>query len=334
MRKFAVLLLCILPSLFCSAAEKDSLSFFRRWDARRYAKLLRSDLDSNYVGIPHQRWTLKTASNFGWNTMQLGMVSKEGEGYDARLSSAFDIGQGFYASWRGFTLGASVKPAWFVPKLRNKDQKYSISVYGNRMGMAATIRSTTTLNGQYMSLPDSTVTTIPLGNAYDFSADFDAYYVFNSRRFSMPAAFTQSKIQKRSAGSVLASVSIRNGISWIGAMEELGNEEFRLLTNMLSFGAGYGHNSVTSRNWLFHTSLVTNVTVLQYNRILKGDDRKRIKNSFPDIVSIFQFSALHWKGNFFFGANFTARAAIYGNRERIEFINANMDLHFLVGIRL
>ena len=158
MRKFAVLLLCILPSLFCSAAEKDSLSFFRRWDARRYAKLLRSDLDSNYVDIPHQRWTLKTASNFGWNTMQLGMVSKEGEGYDARLSSAFDIGQGFYASWRGITLGASVKPAWFVPKLRNKDQKYSISVYGNRMGMAATIRSTTTLKGQYMSLPDSTVT--------------------------------------------------------------------------------------------------------------------------------------------------------------------------------
>lgn len=63
MREFAVLLLCILPSLFCSA---------------------------------------------------------------------FDIGQGFYASWRGFTLGASVKPAWFVPKLRNKDQKYNISVYGNR----------------------------------------------------------------------------------------------------------------------------------------------------------------------------------------------------------
>lgn len=315
-------------------APQDTQSFFRRMDQRRYAKLLRSNLDSSYVGIPHQRWTLRTSSNFGWNTLKLDNLSSEGIGYRASLSSAFDIGQGFYLSWRGITLGASLKPAWFIPKLRNRDQKYTISVYGNRMGMSATIRSTTTLRGDYMSLPDSTVIKIPLGNAYDFSADFDAYYVFNSRRFSMPAAFTQSKIQKRSAGSALASVSIRNGITWVGAIDNLGNQEFRVLTNMFSLGGGYGHNFITPHNWLLHASLVTNISVLQYNRVLIGDDSKKIKNTFPDNVSVLQLSALHWKGNMFFGTSFTARAATYGNKERIEFINANMDLRFFLGVRL
>ena len=166
MKKTLLSILLLLPAISSFAGSgEDSLSFFRRWDARRYAKLLRSNLDSSYVGIPAQRWTLKTSSNFGWNILQLNSLNQEGEGYDARLNSAFDIGQGFHVSWRGFTLGAAVKPAWFVPKLRNKDQKYSISVYGNRMGMAATIRSSTTLQGQYLGLPDSTLIKIPLGKA-------------------------------------------------------------------------------------------------------------------------------------------------------------------------
>lgn len=36
------------------------------------------------------------------------------------------------------------------------------------------------------------------------------YYTFNHRRFSYPAAFTQSYIQRRSAGSWLAGISYQS----------------------------------------------------------------------------------------------------------------------------
>ena len=42
-------------------------------------------------------------------------------------------------------------------------------------------------------------------------ANLAGYYSFNHRRFSFPAAFTQSYIQRQSAGSWLAGISYQGG---------------------------------------------------------------------------------------------------------------------------
>lgn len=98
----------------------------------------------------------------------------------------------------------------------------------------------------------------------------DGYYIFNKRRFSYKAAYRQSVIQKRSAGSWLA-----------GAMfyysdfryDDLANAELILNMNNVgrikqwqaNVGAGYGYNFVPAKGWLISAMAMPMLTV--YNHV-------------------------------------------------------------------
>lgn len=98
----------------------------------------------------------------------------------------------------------------------------------------------------------------------------DGYYIFNKRRFSYKAAYRQSVIQKRSAGSWLA-----------GAMFYYSDFRFddvanaQLILNMgdvgrikqweANLGAGYGYNFVPAKGWLISAMAMPMVTL--YNRV-------------------------------------------------------------------
>ena len=98
----------------------------------------------------------------------------------------------------------------------------------------------------------------------------DGYYIFNKRRFSYKAAYRQSVIQRRSAGSWLA-----------GAMFYYSDFRFddvanaQLILNMgdmgrikqweANVGAGYGYNFVPAKGWLISAMAMPMVTL--YNRV-------------------------------------------------------------------
>lgn len=98
----------------------------------------------------------------------------------------------------------------------------------------------------------------------------DGYYIFNKRRFSYKAAYRQSVIQKRSAGSWLA-----------GAMfyysdfryDDLSNAELLVYMNNVgrikqwqaNVGAGYGYNYVPAKGWLISAMAMPMLTV--YNHV-------------------------------------------------------------------
>lgn len=98
----------------------------------------------------------------------------------------------------------------------------------------------------------------------------DGYYIFNKRRFSYKAAYRQSVIQKRSAGSWLA-----------GAMFYYSDFRFddvanaQLILNMgdvgrikqweANVGAGYGYNFVPGKGWLISAMAMPMLTL--YNRV-------------------------------------------------------------------
>ncbi|MBR1520742.1 MAG: DUF4421 family protein [Bacteroidaceae bacterium] len=98
----------------------------------------------------------------------------------------------------------------------------------------------------------------------------DGYYIFNKRRFSYKAAYRQSVIQKRSAGSWLA-----------GAMFYYSDFRFddvanaQLILNMgnmgrikqweANLGAGYGYNYVPAKGWLISAMAMPMLTF--YNRM-------------------------------------------------------------------
>ena len=98
----------------------------------------------------------------------------------------------------------------------------------------------------------------------------DAFYLFNGKRFSYSAAYTQSKIQKRSAGSLMAGAMYYQGTidyadhsngDLIYAMQGLG--KVKLWQG--SVGLGYAYNWVPARGLLVNATVMPMLTLV--NRI-------------------------------------------------------------------
>ena len=101
---------------------------------------------------------------------------------------------------------------------------------------------------------------------------FDAFYIFNHKKFSYAAAYNQKTIQARSAGSFIAGLmgyyadfkynNPRNAelIYW---MDGIG----RLRQYQLGLGAGYAYNFVPAKGWLISAMAMPMVTLVNRTRI-------------------------------------------------------------------
>ena len=98
----------------------------------------------------------------------------------------------------------------------------------------------------------------------------DGYYIFNKRRFSYKAAYRQSVIQKRSAGSWLAGAmfyysDFRFDDNTNADMILFMNDVGRIKQWEANVGAGYGYNYVPAKGWLISAMAMPMVTL--YNRV-------------------------------------------------------------------
>lgn len=102
---------------------------------------------------------------------------------------------------------------------------------------------------------------------------FNLYYIFNHRRFSYPAAFSQSTMQKRSCGSALLGIgytqhSLDIDIEKLNTLihDHLGPDASSIPTDSelgmgkvkytdISVSGGYAYNFAFAPQWLFATSL-------------------------------------------------------------------------------
>lgn len=102
---------------------------------------------------------------------------------------------------------------------------------------------------------------------------FNIYYIFNHKKFSYPAAFSQSTVQKRSCGSPMVGIGYtRHSLSvdwekmtnlvagrlgqnvadtYLGPIGESGKVKY----TDISISGGYGYNYVFAPRWLFASSL-------------------------------------------------------------------------------
>ena len=327
MKRVLLLLVFVLAALLPAIAQDGLLG---KVDRRLENRKMRARVDSAYIGLPQTRWKVKTSPQVEVNGF--GVVHLDGgEGVQLQMNSSPAYAEGFAVAWHNLEVGFSVNPAWFIPRLKNKDQTYSFSMCGNRFGLTAKLRSTTTMQGTMTSFPDSTVVRIPQGSCYDFSADFDAYYAFNGREFSFPAVFTQSQIQKKSAGSPFLSLSVRNGVTVLEMIPELFDETMTLTTNMLAVGGGYGHNFVTPHRWLLHVSAMANAVLLKDNTMKIGAVSSELTDILTDFIYTFQWAVLRTSDRWFYGANSTVRLMTTGRQERYLFGNSNSNLRLLIG---
>lgn len=179
---------------------------------------------------------------------------------------------GFYFGYRGLGIGYSVY-------LRNKTgNTLTLSSNGSRFGLNVRLRSFSThdvmidalfwgAESEPLEIHSPGVTNDPI---HLLSAIIDGYYIFNSRRFSQSAAYSQSVEQIRSAGSVILGAmyhqsSLDMASDHNALLVLLNGDVGKFSVQQLNIGVGYGYNWVPWRGWLFNVMFMPTVSLL--NRV-------------------------------------------------------------------
>jgi hypothetical protein len=154
-----------------------------------------------------------------------------------------------------------------------------------------------------------------------YTISLNAYYVFNHRHFSYPAAFAQSTVQRKSCGSWILGfrfdkqkikfdytklptslIKDNNGESIIFDELKLSKIDYR----NYSLSAGYAYNWVFAKNWVSNLSLLPGI----------GFKKSRIDDK--------DFKNESWIKDINF--DFITRAAIVYNNAKY-FVGASLVLH-------
>lgn len=247
-----------------------------RIDSTLTARYYRTPYDTNYVIRPEGKLTLKLRLNQTGNDFHVkGTVNDIYSKADLKTSHKTTMSIG--ASYRGISAAVAINPA----KIKGvyKDYEFNLNYYSNRLSLDLSYQRSETLAGdiigdrgeQHLQSDDVTLKVLNIAG----------YYTFNHRRFSYPAAFTQSYVQRRSAGSWLAGISYQGGS--IKTTDNLkarnpNAPDVRIYIGHLGIGGGYGYNWVLGKKWLLHLSLLPTFVVYNRNNMTVNDERKEAQH--------------------------------------------------------
>ena len=276
-RRFFVVLILLFAMVSDSAAQKLTQRQRReRMDSVLAARYYKIPYDTNYVVRPQGRLTLKVRMNQTGNSIHAkgtvnGLYSK------ADLSTSHKTTFALAAIYRGIGVGFAVNPAKW--KGIYKDYEFNLNYYSNRLSLDLSYQRSESLAGDIKG---------DRGEQHLLDEDLKmkvlnmvGYYAFNHRRFSFPAAFTQSYIQRRSAGSWRAGISYQGGsIETTDKLKERNPNapDVRIYLGHVGIGGGYGYNWVLGNKWLLHFSMLPTFVVFNRNNMTVNGVRKKAKH--------------------------------------------------------
>ena len=275
MKPFRHILFSAILLAFANEAAAQTLTQTERrarLDSALAARYYRTPYDTNFVIRPEGKLTLKLRLNQTGNDFHAkGTVN--GFYSEADLKTSHKTTMSIGASYRGISAAVAINPA----KMKGlyKDYEFNLNYYSSRLSLDFSYQRSETLAGDFTG--DRGDLRLESGEALLKILNIAGYYTFNHRRFSYPAAFTQSYIQRRSAGSWLAGISYQGGS--IKTTDDLkarnpNAPDVRIYIGHVGIGGGYGYNWVPSRKWLLHLSILPTVVVYNRNNMTVNGERK------------------------------------------------------------
>lgn len=232
--------------------------------------------DTNYVVRPDGRLTLKVRMNQTGNSFHAkGTVNDIYSKADLRTSHKTTISVA--AIYRGIGIGMAINPAKW--KGIYKDYEFNLNYYSNRISLDFSYQRSESLAGDVQR--DDNMSRLESGDVTLKIANLAGYYSFNHRRFSFPAAFTQSYIQRQSAGSWLAGISYQGGSIKTSdnlKARSLNAPDINIGVGHIGIGGGYGYNWVIGKRWLLHFSMLPTFVVYSRNKFTVNGERKQAKH--------------------------------------------------------
>ena len=304
-----------------------------RGDSLLAANYHKVKYDTAYIGRPDARWTIKYRGNLSGADMRTTNVT-DGVQNRSRVTADCRGTLSMAVAYRGLGLGVAVNPAKFAGKC--KDFEYNLNSYSNRYGFDVVFLSSKTYHGYKAA--DAERIDIRKGQISQNALNLNFYYAFNYRRFSFPAAFSQSYIQKRSAGSWMI------GASFDGSKTELNDMTIRL--NEFAVGAGYAYNLVIARHWLCHLSALPTMTIYShdYTKTLTSADednapsatntmRHDMKYHFPSAIITGRGAVVYSWRNKFAGATAVYNYSVAGDKDHLKVRRNKWRVRMFFGFR-
>ena len=276
------------------------------------ARYYRTPYDTNYVVRPEGRLTLKLRLNQSGDDFH-AKGDKDGISSKADLKTNFKTTVSIGASYRGISAAFAINPAKM--KGAYKDYEFNLAYYSSRLSLDASYHRSTSLAGD-IERGDATEH-LEAGDVKMKMANLAGYYFFNHRRFSYPAAFTQSYIQRRSAGSWLAGISYQGGS--IETTDELKERnpnapDVNIHIGLLGIGGGYGYNWVLGKRWLLHFSMLPTFVIYNHNHMTVNGERRDAKHfSFGMIFNERAALVYNFSPRYFAGATLTMSNSFFDN---------------------
>ena len=317
---------------FTIAQPLDQQQRRERLDSALAARYYRTPYDSNYVVRPEGKLTLKTRINQTGNSFHAkGTVNDIYSKADLRTSHKTTLSVA--AIYRGIGIGLAVNPGKW--KGIYKDYEFNLNYYSTRLSLDFSYQRSETLGGDIRR--DDNHSRLESGDITLKVANLAGYYTFNHRRFSFPAAFTQSYVQRQSAGSWLAGVSYQGGsIKTTNSLKARNPNapDVRIYVGHVGIGGGYGYNWVLGRRWLLHFSMLPTFVVYNRNNFTVNGDRKRAKHIRFNMIFNERAAIVHnFSPRYFAGATLAMNNSIFD--DDVVIVNQNKwRARAFIGMRL
>ena len=235
---------------------------------------------------------------------------------------------GVYFGWQIFFVGWAFDMNDLGKSKNKKDRgtDFNLSLYSAKIGVDLYYRRTSNdyniskLKGFPSEVPRKFSSTFN-GLRVDMKG-LNLFYVLNNRRFSYPAAYSQSSNQRRSAGSFIVGASFTNhhlnfDYSKLPALiSEYMKPEMKVTDiNYKSYGVNFGYGY----NWVFAYNFLANLSVspeLSYNssKIKNVDSKNDLFENRLKVECILRASVVYNNSKWYAGAGFVGRTYDFSQR--------------------
>lgn len=315
----------MLPALLFGFVQHSSAQLIKRLDSIVTENYHKVKYDTAYITRPQSKWTLVTRVNVSGATIRTE-GRDNGQDFKAHMHARSKTTVSLGVGYQGIVLSLALNPAKLAGKYH--DFELNLNCYKRSFGFDIIYQDAKNFSGWYDQEGKPRID-LPEEKLKVHTLNINAYYAFNNRRFSYPAAFSQSYIQRRSAGSFLLAAS---GMVQNATLDLEQQEKFKMVN--IGLGGGYGYNWVPGKGWLLHLSLLPTLIVFSNPSLTIGDERATQPYKFPEFILTGRASVVHLWSNKYVGMSAVYNYTNVGNEDKLAVYNTKWRIRAFFGLRI
>lgn len=326
------------------SVQEDSVSIAKPNAFKRAIKKFMnfSDFDTLYISPNRYNYALMTThfSNFEYYSVTSELPQPQKLSFSPNPHNKI----GLYFGWRWIFLGWSVDVDDIYRKTnrKNKGTEFDLSLYSSKLGVDIFYRRTGNnykihkIRGFYDEIPSNYSENFN-GLKVDIKG-LNLYYIFNNRKFSYPAAFSQSTNQRRNAGTFIAGFSIsKHNLDfdyqqlpeYIQERMNPGMKVNKIKYTNANISFGYAYNWVFARNCLACLSLTPAIAYKASDVDAETHEGKQWYSKF-NLDFLIRAGIVYNNGKYFVGSSFVGKNYNY-HRNNFSLDNGFGTLQIYVG---